>query len=194
MRLSRKAAHRDQPAIAEQEKLKIAQEHLVAKQVKNHGLSSESITFEEAALRSVIRGYTREAGVRNLEREIGNLCRKVARQVVNAGVRKKNGKEKAAPVSVKAATLAEMVFAPCRPENAETVTAYPSTNGAARTTRSKLALLYAPPGAAVSICRAGLPLCSTTPTIRPLRHSSRSTPPSRRRRTSGSWGSRPMTT
>jgi ATP-dependent Lon protease len=64
----------------EEEKLKIAVEHLVDKQVKNHGLTPEYIKFTEPALRQVIRGYTREAGVRNLEREIGSLCRKVARR------------------------------------------------------------------------------------------------------------------
>src|SRR5262245_31519607 len=64
----------------EEEKLKIARDHLVDKQVKNHGLTSEYITFTPDAIRQVIRGYTREAGVRNLEREIGALCRKVARR------------------------------------------------------------------------------------------------------------------
>jgi ATP-dependent Lon protease len=64
----------------EEEKLKIAFEHLIAKQVKNHGLSPDHIEFTEPAVRQVIRGYTREAGVRNLEREIGALCRKVARR------------------------------------------------------------------------------------------------------------------
>jgi ATP-dependent Lon protease len=64
----------------EEEKLKIATDHLVDKQVKNHGLTSEYIRFTPDALRQVIRGYTREAGVRNLEREIGALCRKVARR------------------------------------------------------------------------------------------------------------------
>ena len=64
----------------EEEKLKIAFEHLIAKQVKNNGLTPEHVEFTEAAIRSVIRGYTREAGVRNLEREIGSLCRKVARR------------------------------------------------------------------------------------------------------------------
>ena len=59
------------PGYTEEEKLKIAREHLVAKQVANHGLTGEQITFTDAALRAVIRGYTREAGVRNLEREIG---------------------------------------------------------------------------------------------------------------------------
>ncbi len=68
------------PGYTEEEKLKIAQEHLVAKQVTNHGLKPEFITFTEAALRSVIGGYTREAGVRNLEREIAALCRKAARR------------------------------------------------------------------------------------------------------------------
>jgi ATP-dependent Lon protease len=64
----------------EEEKLHIATEHLVDKQIKNHGLTIEGIVFTEAALRAVIRGYTREAGVRNLEREIGSLCRKAARR------------------------------------------------------------------------------------------------------------------
>jgi ATP-dependent Lon protease len=64
----------------EEEKLKIATEHLIAKQIANHGLTPEHVEFEDAAVRNVIRGYTREAGVRNLEREIGALCRKVARR------------------------------------------------------------------------------------------------------------------
>ncbi len=64
----------------EEEKLKIAFEHLIAKQVKNHGLAPEQMEFTEPAVRAVIRNYTREAGVRNLERELGALCRKVARR------------------------------------------------------------------------------------------------------------------
>ena len=64
----------------EEEKLKIAIDHLVEKQVKNHGLTPECIRFTPDALSQVIRGFTREAGVRNLEREIGSLCRKVARR------------------------------------------------------------------------------------------------------------------
>jgi len=64
----------------EEEKLKIAVEHLIAKQIKNHGLSPDNVEFTEQAIRAVIRGYTREAGVRNLEREIGALCRKIARR------------------------------------------------------------------------------------------------------------------
>jgi ATP-dependent Lon protease len=68
----------------EDEKLKIATDHLVAKQIKNHGLTADQIQFSPDALRAVIRGYTREAGVRNLEREIGSLCRKVARRRAEA--------------------------------------------------------------------------------------------------------------
>ncbi len=64
----------------EEEKLRIATDHLIDKQVKNHGLTSDYVRFEPDAVRQVIRGYTREAGVRNLEREIGALCRKVARR------------------------------------------------------------------------------------------------------------------
>src|SRR6188472_3752530 len=64
----------------EEEKLRIATDHLVEKQVKNHGLTHEYIQFTPEALRQVIRGYTREAGVRNLEREVGAVCRKIARR------------------------------------------------------------------------------------------------------------------
>ena len=91
------------PGYTEEEKLSIAQEHLVAKQVTNHGLAPEQIRFSEAALRSVIRGYTREAGVRNLEREIGAVCRKVAR-------RRAEGLE--ASVEVTPDVVVEMLGAP----------------------------------------------------------------------------------
>ncbi|HEY8537077.1 MAG TPA: endopeptidase La, partial [Vicinamibacterales bacterium] len=68
------------PGYTEEEKLRIAREHLVARQIRNHGLTPEQVSFTDDALRAVIRGYTREAGVRNLEREIGALCRKAARR------------------------------------------------------------------------------------------------------------------
>jgi ATP-dependent Lon protease len=68
------------PGYTEEEKLRIANEHLVAKQVANHGLTAEMVTFTDEAIRLVIRGYTREAGVRNLEREIASLIRKIARR------------------------------------------------------------------------------------------------------------------
>ena len=64
----------------EEEKLAIARDHLVDRQVKNHGLTDKQLTFADAGLRMIIRGYTREAGVRNLEREIGAICRKIARR------------------------------------------------------------------------------------------------------------------
>ncbi len=68
------------PGYTEEEKLRIARHHLISKQVTNHGLSTESMEFTDAALSAVVRGYTREAGVRNLERELGAICRKVARR------------------------------------------------------------------------------------------------------------------
>ncbi|HYB97317.1 MAG TPA: endopeptidase La [Vicinamibacterales bacterium] len=68
------------PGYTEEEKLAIARDHLVAKQVQNHGLNKSQVTFTEQGLRTIIRGYTREAGVRNLEREIGAICRKIARR------------------------------------------------------------------------------------------------------------------
>jgi len=64
----------------EREKLAIATDHLVSRQVLNHGLTPEQIQFTDDALSVIIRSYTREAGVRNLEREIGSVCRKVARR------------------------------------------------------------------------------------------------------------------
>lgn len=68
------------PGYTEEEKMRIAREHLIAKQIVNHGLTPEVLSFSDAALSAVIRGYTREAGVRNLERELGAICRKIARR------------------------------------------------------------------------------------------------------------------
>ena len=91
------------PGYTEDEKLKIATEHLVARQVENHGLTPAQISFTDAAIHAVIRGYTREAGVRNLEREIGALCRKVARRHAE-GV--------ADPVEIVPDTVTEMLGVP----------------------------------------------------------------------------------
>ena len=68
------------PGYTEDEKLSIARDHLVQKQITNHGLTAEQLTITDEAIRAVIHGYTREAGVRNLERELGALCRKAARR------------------------------------------------------------------------------------------------------------------
>ena len=65
----------------EAEKLQIARRYLVPRQIERNGLSRSRIAFSDAALRVIIADYTREAGVRQLEREIGTICRKVARQV-----------------------------------------------------------------------------------------------------------------
>jgi len=69
----------------EQEKVEIAKQFLVKKQMLAAGLSEKNIKFTDDAITALIRSYTREAGVRNLEREIGNVCRKVARKVVKEG-------------------------------------------------------------------------------------------------------------
>jgi ATP-dependent Lon protease len=90
----------------EEEKLEIALEHLVAKQVANHGLTGEQVEFTDAAIRAVIRGYTREAGVRNLEREIGALCRKVARR------RAEGPDDDVSKVVITPETVVEMLGAP----------------------------------------------------------------------------------
>jgi ATP-dependent Lon protease len=66
----------------EDEKTSIAQRYLMPKQIKNNGLKDEEIKVEEAAIRDIIRYYTREAGVRSLEREISKICRKVVKMLL----------------------------------------------------------------------------------------------------------------
>jgi ATP-dependent Lon protease len=68
----------------ELEKVEIARRHLERKQLTQHGLKEAHLEFTEEGLKDLIQKYTREAGVRNLEREIGNICRKVARKVVSS--------------------------------------------------------------------------------------------------------------
>ena len=92
------------PGYTEEEKLEIARKFLVPKQIEGHGLAGRPITFSDSAIRSAIRLYTREAGVRNLEREIATICRKVARRVLQ---RKEDG-----PVRISARKLEEFLGVP----------------------------------------------------------------------------------
>jgi len=71
----------DLPGYTEEEKLGIAEKYLIPKQLQAHGLTGDHLQFETEAIRRIIIDYTREAGVRNLEREIANICRGVARKV-----------------------------------------------------------------------------------------------------------------
>jgi len=82
----------------ELEKMEIAKRFLVRKQMEATGLGKDQIEFGDAGIQGLIQYYTREAGVRNLEREIGNVCRKIARQVVN-NESSKEGKEKKQPLA-----------------------------------------------------------------------------------------------
>jgi len=79
------------------EKMAIAQKFLVPKQIKAHGLGKIELSFEDDAIREVIERYTREAGVRNLEREIASICRKLARKLVSGELEKA---EKLTPAAV----------------------------------------------------------------------------------------------
>src|SRR5947207_1669131 len=72
------------PGYTEDEKYHIARRFLVPRQVEEHGLTRRQLVFADDTLRRIIREYTHEAGVRNLEREIGTICRKVARAVAAA--------------------------------------------------------------------------------------------------------------
>jgi ATP-dependent Lon protease len=70
------------PGYTEEDKVEIARQYLVPKQLQEHGLKEENLEITEGAVRRIVREYTREAGVRNLERSISAICRKVAREVV----------------------------------------------------------------------------------------------------------------
>jgi len=76
------------PGYTEEEKVAIARRHLIPKQLKEHGLDPDTLSISEKALRTIIRRYTREAGVRNVEREIASICRKTAKAVVKDGRKK----------------------------------------------------------------------------------------------------------
>jgi ATP-dependent Lon protease len=69
------------PGYTEEEKLEIAKAHVVRRQIDDHGLKPDQVTFTDGALAKIVADYTREAGVRNLDREIANVCRKIARRV-----------------------------------------------------------------------------------------------------------------
>jgi ATP-dependent Lon protease len=76
------------PGYTEDEKLEIAKRHLLSKQMEAHGLTSEEWQISDSAIRDIIRYYTREAGVRNLERELANLSRKAVREIVSGKTKK----------------------------------------------------------------------------------------------------------
>jgi ATP-dependent Lon protease len=90
------------PGYTTEEKLKIAQQYLIPRQIEENGLAKHPIVFEDAAITKIVESYTREAGVRNLEREIARVCRKVARSV---------GLGEKAPRAIKAADLKEFLGA-----------------------------------------------------------------------------------
>ncbi len=83
------------PGYLETEKFKIAEQFLLPKQKEQHGLKGENLTISENALYEIIRRYTKEAGVRNLERKLATVCRKAAMKIVEEGVR-----DKTVPVTV----------------------------------------------------------------------------------------------
>jgi len=70
----------------EEEKIKIATNHLIPKQLKEHGLTEKNLSFNRKALQTIIRSYTREAGLRNLEREIASVCRGVAKEIAEGKI------------------------------------------------------------------------------------------------------------
>ncbi len=104
------------PSYTESEKLQIARRYLVPRQIEEHGLTKSDVKFSDAALRSLIREYTREAGVRQLERQIAALMRKAARKIVS-----KNGSATAIQLDAKEVE-SYLGHAPFVSESAEKIT------------------------------------------------------------------------
>ena len=76
------------PGYTEKEKNQIAKRYLVPKQIKNHGIKKSEISFNSKVLNSIIRNYTKEAGVRNLEKEISKVCRKTVKKLETTRLKK----------------------------------------------------------------------------------------------------------
>jgi ATP-dependent Lon protease len=115
------------PSYTESEKLQIAKRYLVPRQMEEHGLTRKDVKFPDATLRLLIRGYTREAGVRQLEREIAALTRKAVRKIIS-----KNGA--AATVKLEPKSLTDYLgHAPFVAETAEKITEYGIATGLAWT-------------------------------------------------------------
>jgi ATP-dependent Lon protease len=76
------------PGYTEEEKLWIAKKYLLPRQLDAHGLTSDQVTFTDKAIREIVTDYTREAGLRNLEREIASICRKAAKKIAEEGRRR----------------------------------------------------------------------------------------------------------
>ena len=115
------------PSYTESEKLQIAKRYLVPRQIEEHGLTRRDVNFADSALRKLIREYTREAGVRQLEREIAALSRKATRKIIS-----QNGK--AVTVKLDAENLKDFLgHAPFITETAEKITEYGIATGLAWT-------------------------------------------------------------
>jgi ATP-dependent Lon protease len=115
------------PSYTESEKLQIAKRYLVPRQIEEHGLTRKDVKFADSALRKLIREYTREAGVRQLEREIAALLRKATRKIIS-----QNGN--ATTVKLDAENLKDFLgHAPFIAETAEKITEYGIATGLAWT-------------------------------------------------------------
>ncbi len=96
------------PGYLEHEKIAIAKAFLIPKLLKSHGLKKKNVSFQKTAIVRIIREYTREAGVRNLERELSKICRKVAKKFVQSGLKDK--------FTISNTTVEEYLGVPAHPE------------------------------------------------------------------------------
>ncbi|MBI5021493.1 MAG: endopeptidase La [Ignavibacteriales bacterium] len=99
------------PGYLEYDKREIAKRHIIPKQLEEHGLKSKDVSFKDEAITKVIQEYTREAGVRNLEREIASLCRKAAKEIV-LNRKSKSKKSKQAPIIIDEKKVEQLIGVP----------------------------------------------------------------------------------
>ena len=146
------------PGYTEDEKIAIAQRYLLPKQLKANGLREGELTVGESALRDIVRYYTRESGVRNLEREIAKICRKVVKELTlaeAAAAAGKSGKAKAAKGKTRKPAGEDRLGQPRRlPGRALRL-----RPRARRTTRSAWSPAWPGPRSAATRCRSSPPWC-----------------------------------
>ncbi|HVN48561.1 MAG TPA: endopeptidase La [Bacteroidota bacterium] len=100
------------PGYLDHEKKEIAKRHIIAKQLEAHGLKKQEVAFLDEAIMRIINEYTREAGVRNLEREIASICRKVAKEMVLAKQAKEKKKKSKKPILLTAEAVEKYLGVP----------------------------------------------------------------------------------
>ena len=149
------------PGYTEVEKLQIAEQFLTPKQSQANGLTKDNIQFSENAILAIIRLYTREAGVRNLEREIASVCRKVAREVAEKGMEHKVSGQQPVRHQVSWECPSTVTAGPKKKTKWASPTAWPGPSSAVNSSRPKY--WWFPAGASSSSPASWVKSCRSRP-------------------------------